>query len=482
MSLAKPLLRTAILLPLLGSLGGCYEDLLSSESDSTSSSSASTSTDSSTTTTTGDTTTDTGDSTTSTGKNSRGWIVNTTDERSKEIFGASTNQGVLVNIKSVETTTVNGKDFEKVTASGIPNYRVTITQAIVDILNSRPKASTDFTSGQTTAKVGDVVEFGQDIGYKSSATNCNTTGGYGYWPPGPECPQDTAKTDYFPLQPTANTGTCYTGMGPIGLMVNGASIYNWNDGQTYNNEGVWHNTAANAEVHDLDICSGHSARNDYHHHNWSTCQAEQIGDKGDGHSPIYGYAADGYPVYGPWYAKGVLAQSAWVKRDYESADSASGCGGSGARSCLLNDSYDLSKGTTTASKPGPATTGTIISQSGNPIPAVSGLYFEDYYYDASLSAKAGAYLDANNGHDHDGLGYHYHLTMAPDTTGKLVPAFPFTFGPKFQGQLESNALTTCGSSAVTTTTAGAVAGGGGGQLPPPGGMMPPPGGAAPTTM
>lgn len=397
------------------------------------------------------------------------WLVNASGERSKHIFEKDSNQGVLVNVQSVEKTTLDKQDYQQVKATGIPNYRVMITPEILDTLKKRPKAATDFIGGKPNVALGDVVEFGQNIGYNSSPRNCSTTGGNGYWPPGPECPQNVSKQASFPLQPTPATEVCYTGLGPAGLMLNGTSVFNWNDGQSNKNEGVWHNTAANAEVHDLDLCSGHAANNNYHHHNWSACQASQFGDQGQHHSPVYGYAADGYPIHGPWFSKGVLAKSAWVKRDYDHAQSASGCGEAGARSCLLNDPYDLSKGKTATSKPGPATNTTFISQSGNPIPAVSGLFFEDYYYDPARSARKGANLDQDNGHEHDGLGYHYHLSMERDQTGKLVPAFPFTIGPRYHGKLPSNASATCNSSAT------ALPGGPGGQ--PPGGQ--PPGGQPP---
>jgi hypothetical protein len=44
-----------------------------------------------------------------------------------------------------------------VNSQGIPKYDITITQDIVDALNNRPKASTDFissASGATISKLG----------------------------------------------------------------------------------------------------------------------------------------------------------------------------------------------------------------------------------------------------------------------------------------------------------------------------------------
>jgi hypothetical protein len=65
-----------------------------------------------------------------------------------------------------------------VSFAGIPNYDHEFTSTEVASLNSRPKAATDFSSGHTSVAVGDMVVFGDDIGYSSTA--CTT----GYWPPG----------------------------------------------------------------------------------------------------------------------------------------------------------------------------------------------------------------------------------------------------------------------------------------------------------
>lgn len=111
---------------------------------------------------------------------------------------------------------------------------------------------------------------------------------------------------------------------PVGAMqgfwVNGTSIFQWSDGQSV--DSTWHTLAPVDEMYDVDICGGHAASGNYHHHFYSVCLAELVGDTGDSHSPIYGYTADSYPVYGPWEDGGVLAISSWVTRDY---DNASGC-------------------------------------------------------------------------------------------------------------------------------------------------------------
>lgn len=334
--------------------------------------------------------------------------------------------GDQVDVQSVE---VSG-DTIVVTTDGIPSYETEITQALLDELNSRPLASTDFANGSPTVSVGDVVSFGQDMGWNS--TGCTRDGvdeGDGYWPPGPECPEALDREFVFPAEPSAASASCYTPIATGGLWVNGVAIFNWTDGQSYNNENTWYNLAQKLEVYDGDICDGHAAANEYHHHYLPDCLADQLGDEGGGHSPIYGWMADGYPLYGPWYADGQEAQSCWRTRDY-SASSATGCGTEGARTCVLVDNMDPTAGTTSVNSAGPNTSETITSQSGNLFAAESGIYFEDYYFDSDCATQGGAYLDAHNGHEHDGLGYHYHITGS----------FPYTAGPEFAGALPSSGL------------------------------------------
>lgn len=373
------------------------------------------------------------------------WIVNNDGERSKHMLVEADGEGVLVNVQSISTETIDNTDYVRIKASGIPNYRVTVDQPLLDLLLARPKSQDDFINGTPDISIGDVVEYGQDIGFKSSTENCESTGGSGYWPPGPGCPTNVSKSSLITSAPVVSNEECKTGLGAIGYFSNGTSIYDWNDGQSFNGEQVWQNTAANAEIHDLDICLGHAARGDYHHHNYSSCMAEQLGDTGDSHSPAYGQAADGYPVHGPWHSAETLVVSSWNTRDYDSADSTTGCGGAGERTCLLVDQYDLSKGTESASSNGPTTSEYITSLSRNPIPAVSGLYFQDYYFDASAAALGGAYLDKHNGHEHDNIGYHYHLTIEKNASGLFIPTFPFTFGPTYKGVLDEHSLSSCGS-------------------------------------
>jgi hypothetical protein len=169
-------------------------------------------------------------------------------------------------------------------------------------------------------------------------------------------------------------------------MVNGVQFFGWSDGTSYSSQGVWQSTALAFEIHDLDPCYGHAANGNYHHHSYSPCLAERLGDKGGAHSPVYGFSLDGYPIHGPYNAgagTAGLAVSCFSKRDYSSASSATGCGSAAKRTCTLKSIYDISLGTNTATYSGPDTTATLTTQSGNIISAASGVYYQDYYYNSS---------------------------------------------------------------------------------------------------
>lgn len=340
------------------------------------------------------------------------WLLNTNGD-SNSYFTALTEMTSSSYISGKWSTLTNR----------IPQYNHEFTSDEINALNSRPKAATDFVSGSTTANAGSTYEFGANIGYKTNSC------ARGYWPPGPVCPSSAVISNYWDLNPApeAASGGCYTPkLGVIGRLVNGVSIYGSSDGHSYNNGNVWSNSAPEFEEYDMDICNGHAANGDYHHHHYPRCLAERLADDGSTHSPLYGWMSDSYPVYGPYQSAGVLAAPCWKKRDY-SASSATGCS-DGTRSCQLNDPYDYTKGVSSVSA-GPSLTSTVTTLSGNAISSASGIFFEDYYFDSACAAQGNQYLDSHNGHSHEPYGYHYHITI--DSTEKAL--FPYFGGPKFYG-------------------------------------------------
>ena len=87
-------------------------------------------------------------------------------------------------------------------------------------------------------------------------------------------------------------------MGPIGVAVNGVVFYNPFD-HIAEADAVWR----------LDRCCGHpSPMQEYHYHKYPVCVNTPWVDDGGGHSPLIGFAFDGFPVYGPYESAGRLAK------------------------------------------------------------------------------------------------------------------------------------------------------------------------------
>ncbi len=87
-------------------------------------------------------------------------------------------------------------------------------------------------------------------------------------------------------------------MGPIGVAVNGVVFFNPFD-QSGEVDAVWR----------LDRCCGHPSPNSqYHYHKYPVCVNTPWADDGTSHSPVIGFAFDGFAVYGPYEAAGVLAK------------------------------------------------------------------------------------------------------------------------------------------------------------------------------
>ena len=377
------------------------------------------------------------------------WRLNTTEVAA--VIATDGSEG-LVDVQSATVSSDGGADFVTLTSGGVPSYAVTFDDDRIAELRARPHAATDFVSGAPTVSAGDTVQFGEDIGFDS--TGCTRDGvdeGAGYWPPGPDCPEFMEKSMTIPVEATEASEDCYTPVGFAGMFVNGVSLFNWTDGFSYNNDAVWYNLAPKFEVYDAGVCNGHAAGGEYHHHSAAVCLGDQLGDDGTTHSPIYAWAPDGVPVHGPYVAAGSVAESCWKTRDY-TTDSPTGCGEDGKRSCLLVDPLDPGAGTTPATSNGPSTSATVTSLSGNTFVAESGYYFEDYYFDSDCAGGGLPAMDEHNGHDHDGLGYHYHMTAT----------YPYFVGPTYYGTLAANAAVDC-----QDTPYSELGGGGGGDGGPP---------------
>lgn len=234
----------------------------------------------------------------------------------------------------------------------------------------------------------------------------------GPWTSNPNLPANQNFVYKITLNPQQNTGTLVnTPMGHIGVWTNGVSIFNAKDGFSYNSQGVWNRNAIVAEGISFDSCLGHPAPNgEYHHHLNPRC----LYDDHDSsvHSPIIGYAFDGFPVYGAYgYAN------------------SNGSGGI----TQIKSSYRMRSITQRTSLPD----GTVLSaaQYG---PAVSstyplGLYLEDFEFVSGLGM-----LDVHNGRfcvtpEYPAGIYAYFVTL----DSALEAAFPYTLGSSYYGTVQA---------------------------------------------
>jgi hypothetical protein len=88
-------------------------------------------------------------------------------------------------------------------STSIPKYNHNVTTFDMYLLNARPKKSSDFATGVTTAYKGEIVTFGESVGY-SVTQGCTSSG---YWPEGPRCPTSQSIEFVFPTEPAPETST-----------------------------------------------------------------------------------------------------------------------------------------------------------------------------------------------------------------------------------------------------------------------------------
>jgi hypothetical protein len=118
--------------------------------------------------------------------------------------------------------------------------------------------------------------------------------------------QEQNATWYIPLEPQVdpehiamqehNANGALPG-GPIGIAVNGVIFFNPFDADSV--EAIWR----------LDRCCGHPSPGfEYHYHKYPVCVKSPWTDDGTAHSPLIGFAFDGFPIFGPYEAPGELAK------------------------------------------------------------------------------------------------------------------------------------------------------------------------------
>ncbi len=268
----------------------------------------------------------------------------------------------------------------------------------------------------------------------------------------------------FPLNPVQNTGTpTNTTGGNIGVFINGVALFDFRDAASWQNasnslkggpyggmgDGVWNRDAVVGERLGFDCAKAHPAMGNYHHHQnpsafkldlnviSNVCDAYAS----DGlyaidaskHSPLIGFAYDGFPIYGAYSYKNVDGTGGIVrmKSSY------------GLRNITTRTTY--ANGSTVTA--GPAVSATY------PL----GTFREDYQYNAT-SAATPDYLDEHNGRfcvtpEYPNGIYCYFTTVDENWNS----AYPYVVGPTFYGVKSAAKVASIGESVTNYTNASTLA-------------------------
>lgn len=257
----------------------------------------------------------------------------------------------------------------------------------------------------------------QSVRYSDSNVyvSCTCIPGYdiGPWPGNPN--QATNQNFVFRITRFPTEGMpIATPNGHIGVWTNGVSIFNAKDARSYNNRGVWNQNAIVVEGSSFDACLGHPAPNgEYHHHLNPTCLYNDRDSSK--HSPIIGYAFDGYPIYGAY--------------GYRNVD------GTGEVT-RMRSSYRLR----TLTERNTLADGTVL-QGTSLGPAVSGQYPLGYYIEDFEYVSGLGDLDEHNGRrcvtpEYPGGTYAYFVTLDENGTA----AYPYTLGPTYYGAIQAGSI------------------------------------------
>jgi hypothetical protein len=119
----------------------------------------------------------------------------------------------------------------------------------------------------------------------------------------------------IPLVPKMSDSITRLPMGPVGMALNGVVFFN-----PFEQEGM--NAVEGYTEVWLDSCCGHPQQTGvYHYHKYPSCVKSPFSDDGKQHSPVLGFAFDGFPVYGPYESDGLMAMDI---KDGKALDACSG--------------------------------------------------------------------------------------------------------------------------------------------------------------
>jgi hypothetical protein len=334
--------------------------------------------------------------------------------------------------------------------------------AITKWLQNTTVTGNYYVSGNSTPISNGILVNCQQVRYSTNNVYVNTTGipSYKIGPYLDGNPNQAGNQNAifrFPLNPTQNTGTLSaTTGGNIGVFINGVAMYDFRDGVAWSSTTnapcggpgntactgtpSWYRDAIVAERPGFDCSKGHPGGTNYHHHQNPSAFDLDINVisnicnlyDSDGlyaintsqHSPLIGFAYDGFPVYGAY--------------GYANTDGTGGI-------TRIKSGYQLRNITVRTH----AADGTDVGDG----PAVSSTYPLGYYredYEWISHPTDASYLDVHNGRfcitpEYPAGIYCYFATVDSNHNS----AYPYLVGPTFYGNKTAAKVTTI-TETVTT--------------------------------
>lgn len=217
-----------------------------------------------------------------------------------------------------------------------------LNPAITSFLQNTTQTGNYYVSGNSTLQANGIlvncqqIEYSTDYVYvKTNAVPAYPTGPYLIGPPATVEAQNAIFQ--IPLNPTENTGTkTETAPEHVGILINGVALWDFRDGFSWNTDSnrldgpagpggggggqpsvsYWNRDAVLNEAGAFDCSKAHPGNGVYHHHQNPTAfklDLTVLSDvcnlyDADGlytidsteHSPLIGFAYDGFPIYGSY--------------------------------------------------------------------------------------------------------------------------------------------------------------------------------------
>lgn len=339
---------------------------------------------------------------------------------------------------------------------------------ITSWLQNTSETGSYYFSGNSTTVSNNILVNCQSVEYSDNFAYISTQGIPAY-PTGPFSDGNPSNAEAqnniykMPLNPQPNNSTpTNTTGGNIGVFINGVALFDYRDGVAWNNNTNylcggpgyppcpggpmatqnWNRDAIPAEMGGFDCSKGHPAQGNYHHHQNPSAfklDLEVVSDicnlydaeglyaiDAENHSPLIGFAYDGYPIYGAY--------------GFKNSDGSGGI-------TRIESGYQLRNITSRTNGPDLNQVVTIAQgpNAGSQETMFLGYFREDYEHVEHTDEEE--YLDEHNGRfcvtpEYPNGTYAYFATVDENWNS----AYPYAVGPTFYGIYENRIVNTISES------------------------------------